>query len=90
MSEKDPYRHAVERFEPDIAMTDAGAYGTSIAISLKRIADALENRPALAAPRLVCSHGMMAMFHDGQGYVAGGCTVVTFPGCPTCSPQRKD
>jgi predicted glycosyltransferase len=38
----DAYLATVERFEPDIAMTDSGAYGTSIAVSLKRIADYLE------------------------------------------------
>lgn len=37
----DAYVATIARFEPDIAMTDSGASLTSIAISLKRIADAL-------------------------------------------------
>lgn len=36
------YQKTIERFEPDIAMTDQNAALTSIAISMKRIADALE------------------------------------------------
>lgn len=46
MAEKervDAYLEIIKRLEPDIAMVDAGAYGTSIAISLKRIADSLAN-----------------------------------------------
>jgi hypothetical protein len=39
------YLSTIERFEPDIALTDTAAFGTSVAISLKRIADALERRP---------------------------------------------
>jgi hypothetical protein len=38
----DAYLDTIERLEPDIAMIDAGAAYASIAISLKRIADALE------------------------------------------------
>ncbi len=37
----DAYLETLSRMEPDIAMTDASAFGTSIAISLKRIADKL-------------------------------------------------
>jgi hypothetical protein len=37
----DAYLQTVSRLEPDISMTDPGAYGTSMAISLKRIADQL-------------------------------------------------
>lgn len=36
------YQKTIERFEPDIAMTDQDAALTSIAISMKRIADTLE------------------------------------------------
>lgn len=36
------YLETISRFEPKIHMTDPGAYGTSIAISLKRIGDSLE------------------------------------------------
>ena len=35
------YLNTIARFEPDLAMTDQDASLTSIAISLKRIADAL-------------------------------------------------
>ena len=38
----DGYIETIKRFEPEIHQTDASAYGTSIAISLKRIADSLE------------------------------------------------
>lgn len=38
----DAYLDTIERIEPDIAMIDADAAYASIAISLKRIADALE------------------------------------------------
>ncbi len=38
----DAYLDTVERLEPEIAMIDAGAAYASIAISLKRIADAME------------------------------------------------
>lgn len=41
------YQNTIARFEPEIALTDRDASLTSIAISLKRIADALES-PALA------------------------------------------
>jgi hypothetical protein len=46
----DVYMDTVNRFEPDIHPTDIAAHGTSIAISLKRIADILEanyNKPTL-------------------------------------------
>ena len=36
------YQDTIARFEPEIAMTDQDASLTSIAISLKRIADAIE------------------------------------------------
>lgn len=38
----DAYQHTMNRLEPDIHMIDPGAYYASAAISLKRIADALE------------------------------------------------
>jgi hypothetical protein len=38
----DAYMATIARLEPDIAMIDAGAAYASAAISLKRIADALE------------------------------------------------
>ena len=41
MEREDTYGKTVDRLEPDIAMIDAGAGWTSIAISLKRIADVL-------------------------------------------------
>lgn len=41
------YLNAVERLEPDLAMTDRDAYGTSAAISLKRTADAMERMAAV-------------------------------------------
>jgi len=37
-----PYLDTLARMEPDIAMVDAGGAYASVAISLKRIADALE------------------------------------------------
>lgn len=43
----DVYLDTIKRLEPDIAMIDQGAAAASIAISLKRIADALE---AINAP----------------------------------------
>lgn len=39
----DAYLATIARFEPDIAMTDQDASLTSIAISLRRIADALNS-----------------------------------------------
>ena len=36
------YTKTVERLEPAIAMIDAGAFNASAAISLKRIADSLQ------------------------------------------------
>lgn len=39
------YLDTVARIEPDIAMLDAGAALASIAISLRRIADAVEGNP---------------------------------------------
>lgn len=38
----DPYLDTLDRMEPDIAAIDAAAGWASIAISLKRIADALD------------------------------------------------
>lgn len=38
----DNYSDTISRFTPDIAMADPGAHGTSLAVSLKRIADELE------------------------------------------------
>ena len=37
------YLNTIARLEPDITAIDASAYYASAAISLKRIADALEN-----------------------------------------------
>ncbi len=42
MVERSEYLHTVERLEPDVAMIASGAGWASIAISLKRIADAVE------------------------------------------------
>lgn len=42
----DSYLETIDRLEADVHATDPGAYGTSIAISLKRIADVLEKREA--------------------------------------------
>lgn len=39
---KDAYRETIDRIEPDVAAIDASAFYASAAISLKRIADALE------------------------------------------------
>lgn len=41
---RDEYLHTVERMEPEITPVDLPAAAASIAISLKRIADALENQ----------------------------------------------
>lgn len=40
----DVYLATIESLEPDIGMIDASAFYASAAISLKRIADALESR----------------------------------------------
>lgn len=40
--DRNVYLETVDRLEPDIAMIDVGAFNASAAISLKRIADALE------------------------------------------------
>ena len=48
MSEKervDAYLNTINRLEPDITMIDRDAALASISISLKRIADTLENLP---------------------------------------------
>lgn len=42
--EFDPYLATIDRLEPDIAMIDARAGAASIAISLRRIADALDTQ----------------------------------------------
>lgn len=39
---KDSYLETLDRMEPDIEMVDPAGSGASIAISLKRIADALQ------------------------------------------------
>jgi hypothetical protein len=39
--ELDTYANTIARLEPEVAMIDAGAYYASAAISLKRIADSL-------------------------------------------------
>lgn len=44
----DAYLATIDRLEPDIAMIDHGAGIVSIAISLKRIADALEMSAAIS------------------------------------------
>lgn len=49
----DAYSATVERFEPDIAPVDAPAALASIAISLKRIADALEGTSTTSKPIVV-------------------------------------
>lgn len=41
--EKNPYLDTIDRLEPDIASVDEPASLASIAISLKRIADALDD-----------------------------------------------
>ncbi len=38
----DTYLETIERLEPEIAVIDTGAFNASAAISLKRIADAME------------------------------------------------
>jgi len=38
----DVYLETIERFEPEIAHIDTSAWGTSLAVSTKRIADQLE------------------------------------------------
>ena len=40
--DRDYYAETIERIEPDIHMIDTGAGWASIAISLRRIADAME------------------------------------------------
>ena len=40
--EKDPYLNTIDRLEPELALIDPGAFYASAAISLKRIADCLE------------------------------------------------
>ena len=45
----DAYLDTISRLEPDIAMIDSGAALASIAISLKRIADALNDEAKLEA-----------------------------------------
>ncbi|MET4187578.1 monomeric isocitrate dehydrogenase [Bradyrhizobium sp. JR1.7] len=47
----DAYLDTIKRLEPDIAMIDSDAGIASIAISLKRIADALELRNTIDASR---------------------------------------
>lgn len=48
----DVYQDTISRLEPEIAMTDRDAYGTSAAISLKRLADAITPVAALMATML--------------------------------------
>lgn len=48
MPHETAYLETIRKIEPDIAMIDAGAFYASAAVSLKRIADALEKiTPAL-------------------------------------------
>lgn len=53
----DAYIDTISRFEPDLAHTDASAYGGSIAISLKRIADALDKIVSHYVPVENKAHG---------------------------------
>lgn len=48
------YLDTVKRLEPDIAMIDAGTDFTSIAISLKRIADSLTTIEGEVVPSYLC------------------------------------
>lgn len=48
----DGYLDTVKRLEPEIHMTDASAFYASAAISLKRIADALELRNKIDGAKL--------------------------------------
>lgn len=48
------YHNTIKRMEPEIAMVDAGAASASISISLKRIADALDE--ILAAVKREAGH----------------------------------
>lgn len=48
MPEQNAYLETIKRLEPDIAQIDVGTGIASIAISLKRIADAIVERLALA------------------------------------------
>lgn len=46
----DTYQRTIARMEPDLAGVDHAGAIASIAISLKRIADALERVPAMSNP----------------------------------------
>ena len=64
----DAYLDTISRTEPDIAMIDTGAALASIAISLKRIADALDaankyNEPGSATVRNAIASGLV-QFQD--------------------------
>lgn len=52
------YLHCIDRMEPDIAAVDTGPALASIAISLKRIADALEK------PQVTMNYNVDGQFHD--------------------------
>lgn len=68
------YLETVNRLEPDIAMIDPGAYYASAAVSLKRIADALEKLVPIDTP-LINDH--VGTYTDENG--------TTFPVCIVCN-----
>lgn len=61
----DAYLDTVRRLEPEISPVDPGAYYASAAISLKRIADALERAHPAAPPAPRCECGAL-LFADGS------------------------
>lgn len=63
----DDYLNTIARLEPDITPIDASAYYASAAISLKRIADALEkiaDAPKDQPPGLDLRHGPNCGCHN--------------------------
>ena len=54
--EDDAYLETISRLEPDVSMIDAGAGWASIAISLRRIADTLDQVVKLKAEEADARH----------------------------------
>lgn len=60
MPKQDDYQNTVNRMEPDIVFIDAAGFYASAAISLKRIADALE---VIAAKPTLDPHELQHSIH---------------------------
>lgn len=79
----DSYLATLARMEPDIAMIDASAFYASAAISLKRIADSLEQIVKMGQlPYLIAPYQDCPVCGGGRIYMGEG-------GCKECNGLGK-